>query len=208
MQIGIIGSGNIGGTIGSHFIKAGHKVMFSSRHPNKLEAMALQLGINAQVGTIAETANFGEILLLAIPHGKVPEVSKQIAHFKNKIVIDATNYYPQRDGNMPNKEANENNFSQSQWTASYLPQAHIVKAFNTIYFMSLRQKAFSKVFKMTIPIAYDNDTAGSVIKSLLNDIGFDNVVIGNLNDSAIIEPDAPLYGLEATKEEFMMHLED
>lgn len=98
MKIGIIGSGNIGGTLGKHWVKAGHQVMFSSRHPEELCSMAEEVG--ALWGTTQEAAAFGAVILLAIPYGKVRDLARQIGSLENKILIDAANPYPQRDGNV------------------------------------------------------------------------------------------------------------
>jgi 8-hydroxy-5-deazaflavin:NADPH oxidoreductase len=84
MKIGIIGSGNIGGTLGKHWAKVGHEVMFSSRHPEELETMAKQ--VNAKVGSLEETAAFGDVILLAIPFGKISPSAIEIAALIQKVV--------------------------------------------------------------------------------------------------------------------------
>ena len=76
MKIGVIGSGNIGGTLGRHWAKAGHEVMFSSRKPEELKLMAAEVG--AQTGTVQESATFGDVTLLAIPLGKIPDLAQRI----------------------------------------------------------------------------------------------------------------------------------
>ncbi len=98
MKIGILGSGNIGGTLGQHWAKGEHEVMFSSRKPEELKPMASAAG--AQIGTVEAAAAFGEVILLAIPFGKIPELAQQIGRLDNKILINATNPYPQRDGDV------------------------------------------------------------------------------------------------------------
>ena len=143
-KIGIIGSGNIGGTLGQHFAKAGHHVMFSSRNPDQLRPLVEQSGDKASVGTIEEAFIFGEVVLFAFPFGRVPEVAEKVGDAKGKIIIDANNYYPGRDGDLPGEEMKEKGLLESEWTASYFPGAHIVKAFNTIYFKRLETKAFAE----------------------------------------------------------------
>ena len=106
MKIGVIGSGMIGGTLGQHFVKAGHEVMFSSRNPEKLkDAIKNMNNNNVSYGFPEDAAQFANVILLAIPHGKVPGVSKRIGNVDKKIIIDATNYYPKRDGIEIGKEA-------------------------------------------------------------------------------------------------------
>lgn len=100
MKIAIIGSGNIGGTLGRHWAHVGHEVMFSSRNPKKLEPMAKEVG--AKTGTIKEAAAFGDVVLLAIPFGRVAEVAQQVGRLDNKILIDATE---SREGLRPPSKA-------------------------------------------------------------------------------------------------------
>lgn len=140
MKIGIIGSGNIGGTLGKHWAKAGHQVMFSSRHLEELEPMAKQL--NAQVGTIEEAAAFGDVILLAIPFGKIPEVAQQVGTLHDKILIDATNPYPQRDGDMARQVIEDDSQTATGYVATQFASIPVVKAFNSIYFKVLDEQAF------------------------------------------------------------------
>lgn len=116
MKIGIIGSGNIGGNLGKHWIKAGHEVMFSSRHPEELKPMASEVG--AQTGTTIEAAAFGEVILLAIPFGKVPELAQEIGSLDRKILIDAGNPYPHRDGDMAQKVIDDESQTATGYVAS------------------------------------------------------------------------------------------
>ncbi len=99
MKIGIIGSGNVGSAIGAVWVKAGHDVMFSSRDIEHDNALAARLGAGALAGTPREAAAFGEVLLVAVPYGALPDVGKDLADlFEDKVVIDACNPFPHRDG--------------------------------------------------------------------------------------------------------------
>lgn len=201
-QIGIIGSGNIGGTLGKHFAKAGHQVLFSSRHPEQLTDLVSEAGSNAKSGTLKEAADFGEIILLAAPFGKTPSIKDEIGSLEGKVLIDANNYYSQRDGDEPAKEMAEKGLLESEWTAHYFSGAHVGKAFNTIYFMSLKDKAFpSKNEVLAIPFAASDDQTSQTIKQLLDDIGFAGVYIGDLSATKIIQPNEALYNKELTTEE-------
>ncbi|MEA5594198.1 NADPH-dependent F420 reductase [Rivularia sp. UHCC 0363] len=192
MKIGIIGSGNIGGTLGKHWAKVGHEVMFSSRHPEELQDMAQE--VQAKVGTAEETAAFGEVILLAIPYGKVPDVAQQIGSLDNKILIDAGNPYPQRDGDIAQKVIDDESQTATGYVASLFPRAKTVKAFNSIYFKVLEEKAFqSGENRIAVQIAGDDAQAKQTVTKLIEEIGFAAQDIGDLSESSIFEPDAPLY---------------
>ena len=200
-KIGIIGSGNIGGGLGKHFAKAGHSVMFSSRHPQELQSLAEEAGPNAQVGTVEEAAEFGEVLLLAYPFGKTPQVAQQVAAPAGKVLIDANNYYPGRDGEQPGEEMQEKGLRESEWTASYYPGAHVAKAFNSIHAETLANRAFGEGVPLAVPFGAADARAREVLETLLADIGFVGVSLGDLSQTKISEPDEKLYGKEVSEEE-------
>ncbi|MGL5806677.1 MAG: NADPH-dependent F420 reductase [Xenococcaceae cyanobacterium] len=192
MKIGIIGSGNIGGTLGKHWAKAGHEVMFSSRHPEELEAMAKQA--NALVGTIEEAASFGDVILLAIPFGNIPEIARQVGSLQNKILIDATNPYPQRDGEIARQVIENNSLTATGYVATQFSGIPVVKAFNSIYFKVLEEQAFRSLDDRTaVQVASDDRAAKQTVKQLIEDIGFAPQDIGDLQSSTIFEPNASLY---------------
>jgi 8-hydroxy-5-deazaflavin:NADPH oxidoreductase len=201
-KIGIIGSGNIGGGLGKHFAKAGHEVMFSSRNPQELLPLAEEAGPNAQVGSVEEAAQFGEVLLLAYPFGKTPEVSKQVAAPAGKVLIDANNYYPGRDGEQPGKEMKEKGLLESEWTASYFPGAHVAKAFNSIAAKTLADRAFDEEgVPLAVPFGAADEKAREVLEEILASIGFVGVPLGDLSQTKISQPDEKLYGKQTSAEE-------
>ena len=192
MHIGVIGSGNIGATLGRHWAKAGHKIMFSSRHPEELQSMAEEVG--AQVGTIEETAAFGEVILLAIPFGKVAEVAQQVGPLNNKILIDATNPYPQRDGDVARQVIADPSQTATGYVASQFPGAHTIKAFNSIYFKVLEEQAFRVGDeRIAVQVCGDDPQAKQTVKQLLIDIGFAPQDLGDLSQGRLFEPGALLY---------------
>lgn len=192
MKIGIIGSGNIGGTLGEHWAKAGHEVMFSSRHPEELKLMADEVG--AKVGTTEEAVAFGEVILLAIPYGKIPDLAEQVGSLENKIIIDATNPYPFRDGDVAQKVIDDESQTATGYVASQFAGAKTVKAFNSIYFKVLEEQAFQLGDdRIAVQIASDDPQAKQTVKQLIEDIGFAPQDIGDLQSSTIFEPNAPLY---------------
>ena len=192
MKIGIIGSGNIGGNIGKNWAKAGHEVMFSSRHPEELKEMAEDVG--AKVGTTKEAAKFGKVILLAIPYGKVPDIAEQIGSLNNKILIDAGNPYPNRDGEVAQKVIDDESQTATGYVASQFRGAKTVKAFNSIYFKVLEDKAFrSGDDRIAVQVCGDDEQAKQIVKGLIEEIGFAPQDLGDLSKGVLFEPDAPLY---------------
>src|SRR5262245_38668002 len=129
MKIGIIGAGNIGGTAAKLFAEAGHEVAISnSRGPETLQDLVAELGNRARAVSIENAAKFGEVILISIPFGKYKTLP---AHaFDRKIVIDANNYYPNRDSHI--NELDQEKTTSSELLAAHLKGAHIIKAFNTM----------------------------------------------------------------------------
>ncbi len=192
MKVGIIGSGNIGGNLGKHWAKVGHEVMFSSRHPEELKPMAEKAG--AKIGTPEETAAFGEVILLAIPYGKVPDLAQQIGSLDDKILIDAANPYPHRDGDMAQKVIDDKSQTATGYVASQFPGAKTVKAFNSIYFKVIEEKAFrSGDDRIAVQVCSDDEQAKETVKQLIEEIGFAPQDLGDLSKGVLFEPDAPLY---------------
>lgn len=197
MKIGIIGSGNIGGTLGRHWAKAGHEVMFSSRNPDELKEMADS--ISAKVGTVAEAADFGEVLLLAVPLKHNEEVGNQLGDLSGKILIDATNPYPGRDGEVAQRIIDDKSQTSTGYTARLFAGAKIVKAFNSVYFKVLQEKAFREGNdRIAVQMAGDDDPAKSTVKKLIEDIGLAPQDLGGLEQGKYFEPDAPLYNRNLT----------
>ena len=130
MKIAIIGSGNIGANVARLFVRARHEVALSnSRDGQGLEALVAELGERAHATTIDNAAHFGEVALLAIPFGKYRALPANA--FKEKVVIDAGNYYQERDGKFGELDRDET--TSSELVASHLREARLVKGFNTIY---------------------------------------------------------------------------
>ena len=192
MKIGIIGSGNIGGNIGKNWAKAGHEVMFSSRHPEELKKMAEDVG--AKVGTTEEAAEFGDVILLAIPYGKVPDVAEQIGSLSGKILIDAGNPYPSRDGEMAQKVIDHESQTATGYVASLFPGAKTVKAFNSVLYEIFAEQAFKEGDeRIAVQICSDEPEAKETVKQLIEDMGFAPQDLGDLSQGVLFEPNAPLY---------------
>lgn len=189
MNIGIIGSGNIGGTAGTLWARHGHEIMFSSRHPEQLADLVQQAGPHAQTGTIAEAAAWGDVVLVAIPFGLYATLpAEQLA---GKIVIDATNYSPQRDGRI-----DLHGGTSSELIAQHLHQARLVKAFNTMYFETLRTggRPADDSDRLVLFLAGDDADTKQVVAQLIDEIGFTPIDTGGLRDGGRRqEPGTPIY---------------
>jgi 8-hydroxy-5-deazaflavin:NADPH oxidoreductase len=178
LRIGIIGAGHIGGTLAALWVSAGHEVMISSRHPDELQGLARSLGPKAHVGTPREAAVFGEVVLVSVPYGALPQVGRDLkSELAGKIVLDTGNPYPQRDGEMAVAARAKGTGGAS---AEYLPGVRLVRAFNAINSGDLRSEAHRQGAPIAIPLAGDDPQALQVAQQLVSDAGFVPVVVGPL----------------------------
>jgi predicted dinucleotide-binding enzyme len=204
MKIGVIGSGNIGSTVGTLWVKAGHPVLFSSRHPEQLKPLVDGLGSLARAGTVQEALKFGEVIFLGVPYAAYPQIGKDHAReLAGKIVLDAGNAVPARDGEIA-KEARENGIGIT--SAKYLAGARIVRAFNTLNFRKVASLSNRPEGRIAIPIASDDQEALKVTSTLVRAAGFDPVIIGSLERAKLFAQGAPLYGQEITAQEMQQRL--
>lgn len=205
MPIGVIGSGHIGGTIGALWVKNGHRVLFSSRHPEELKDMVTGLGGLAQAGTVDQAIAFGEVLFIAVPYGALPQVGRDYgAALKGKTVLDACNAVPARDGNELFDEVEKDGVGVT--SQKYLPGTKLVRAFNTLNYKIFAKEASRPDPKLAIPIAGDDPEAVKVATGLVRDAGFDPVVVGNLKDASRFQRGAAGYGQEVTAAELRQKL--
>ena len=191
MKIGMIGSGNVGSALGRVWARAGHQVMFSSRHLDQDKALAAEIGANARAGTPGEAAAFGEVLVFAVPYGALPELGKTLADsIKGKVVIDACNPFPNRDGEIANRARAE---GAGLVSAQLLPGARIVRAFNAVGAARMAS-AHEDSQRMGMPIAGDEKEAIEVASGLIREIGYEPVLIGGLEMGKYLMPGTPLGG--------------
>jgi predicted dinucleotide-binding enzyme len=189
--IGVIGSGKVGSAIGRSWIKSGHEVMFSSRNLDNDKALASELGAKARAGTPAEAAAFGEALLIAVPYGALPELGKSLGSaLKGKVVIDACNPFPARDGEIADRARDQ---GAGVTSAELLPGARIVRAFNAIGAARMGA-AIDAPGKIGMPIAGDDAQAIALASRLIRDMGYEPVVIGGLDMGKYLMPGTPLAG--------------
>jgi predicted dinucleotide-binding enzyme len=180
MKIGIIGAGNIGAATARLFVKAGHEIAISnSRGPDSLRDLVKELGEHAHAMTVDEAAQFGEVVLLAVPW-RSPEALPKPELVAGKIVIDAMNPYK------PDFTFYDlGDSTSSEETAKRLPGARLVKAFNTIYYQHLASRGRTDLpveQRHTIFVAGDDATAKRVVTQLIEQIGFAPVDTGSLRD--------------------------
>lgn len=182
VPIGVIGSGHIGGTIGGLWAKAGHPVLFSSRHPEQLKDLAAGLGPLARTGTVAEAVSFGQVIFIAVPYGALAQIGQDnAAALKGKVVLDACNAVAGRDGAIADEAARDGIGVTSQ---RLLPGTRLVRAFNSMSYMVFAREANRPDPKLAIPIAGDDPEAVQVAAGLVRDAGFDPVVVGKLGDAS------------------------
>ena len=197
MKIGIIGAGNIGGNLTRQLTKLGHHVtVANSRGPESL------LDLVTETGAIAarsdEAARGADLVIVTIPENKVPNLTKGFLSDANKgvIVIDTGNYYPQqRDGLIAEIEEG---LTESRWVSNQIGYP-VVKAFNGIYSANIIDLARSEDAsdRVALPVAGDEPAAKQVVMDLINELGFDAVDSGNIDDSWRQQPGTPVYGLVA-----------
>lgn len=198
MNIGIIGSGNIGGTVAKLFAAAGHQVAVSnSRGPETLGDLVEEIGPNARAATVEEAAEFGEVVMEAIPFGLYQELPAD--KLSGKVFITASNYSPGRDG-----EVEHGSLASSELVQRHLPGARVVKAFNTIYYVRLRDNGRPDApveERESIFVAGDDEEAKEIVSRLVEEIGFAPVDTGSITESRKQEPGSPVYNVAMTPDE-------
>lgn len=197
VKIGIVGAGNVGGTLGSVWVKAGHEVMFSSRHIEDDRELAARLGPNAHAGTPQEAAAFGEVVMVSVPYHALPDVRDALGDLiAGKVVIDTCNPFLGRDGEIA-KRAREKGAGLA--SKEMLPGARVVRAFNAIGYRRMGQMHETSGH-VAMPIASDDPEAVAIVEPLIRDIGFEPVLVGDLEMGKYLMPGTPLAG-EHTPEE-------
>ncbi|MDX2557814.1 NADPH-dependent F420 reductase [Streptomyces stelliscabiei] len=201
MKIGIIGAGNIGGNLTRRLTALGHEVsVANSRGPQTLTELAEETG--ATPVTVEEAARGAEVVVITIPLKAVPDLPSGLldAAADGVAVIDTGNYYPrQRDGRIAAIE--DDGLTESRWTEQHLGHP-MVKAFNGTYAQDIldRHRPAGAPDRVALPVAGDDETAKAKIRALIDELGFDTVDAGGLDDSWRQQPDTPVYGLRGDTE--------
>jgi 8-hydroxy-5-deazaflavin:NADPH oxidoreductase len=195
LKIGFIGAGREGGALGTLFAKAGHPVMFSSRHPETLTDLVNSAGPNAKAGTVEDAVAFGDVIFLVVPYTAVEEIGKTngAAIAKKQLLVDVSNPIPRRDGDDFVKQINDMG-GPGIATAKYFPGAKLVRAFNAIGFGKLAGDSTKGDSKIGVPIAGDDKGAIELASALITEIGFEPVLVGGLAMGKYLVPGTPLAG--------------
>lgn len=191
--LGLIGSGHIGSALARLAVDAGLDVVVSnSRGPETLSGLVEELGPRARAATPAQAAAAGDWVVVTIPFHALDTVPRE--PLTGKTVIDTGNYYPSRDGTVPELEAKES--TESELLQRHLPEAHIVKAFNNILYRHLAAlpRPAGAADRSALPISGDDPGAKQHAAELLSLLGYDAVDAGPLADSWRYQPGAPAYG--------------
>jgi predicted dinucleotide-binding enzyme len=196
MNIGIIGTGNIGGALARRFRQLGHEVAIAnSRGPDSLTALAAETG--ALAVTVTEAARGRDLVIVTIPEKRIPDLPRDLfaGAGAGLAVVDTGNYYPQqRDGRLAGLEEAS---SESRWVADHLGRT-VVKAFNNIYAEHLltHGKPAGTPGRIALPVAGDDAAAKAIVLGLVDALGFDAVDAGGLDDSWRQQPGTPVYGTD------------
>ena len=203
--IGFIGAGHIGSQVARLAISTGHAAVLSnSRGPETLAALVAELGPNARAATAVDAATAGDIVVVAVPLKNYRDVP--VAPLAGKIVIDTNNYYPQRDGQIP--ELDNESTTTAELLQAHLPTSKDVKAFNHIYAAQLTTdgRPAGTKDRRALVIAGDDVAAKATVTALLNEFGFDTVDAGPLKEGWRIQRDTPGYGPRRTTDELRKDL--
>jgi 8-hydroxy-5-deazaflavin:NADPH oxidoreductase len=198
MRIGVIGSGNIGGAAARLFAEAGHEVwLANSRGP---ESLRDEEGDGITAATVADACEHGEVVLVAIPLGAYGTLPAD--ELSDTVVIDAMNYYPGRDGHIA--ELDDDSTTSTELVARHLDGSRMVKAFNTLDAGTLEDsgRPAGDHSRLALLIAGDDEHAKRTVEELVDEIGFDPVDTGTLEEGGRFQqPGSPVYGAELTNAE-------
>ena len=203
--IGLIGAGHIGGQLARLAVAHGYDVVISnSRGPQTLASLVAELGPHARAGTPAEAAAAGDLVVVTIPLKAIDTVP--VEPLKGKIVVDTNNYYPQRDGHIP--ELDNESTTTAELLQRHLPSSKVVKAFNHIQAADLTAHAQPKGTpnRRALVIAGDDAAAKRTVAELIDRFGFDVVDAGPLAEGWRIQRDTPGYGPRRNAEELRRDL--
>lgn len=196
MKIGIIGAGFVGRAVARLATQAGHQVMLSnSRGPQTLFSLKPMIGCEA--GTVEEAADFSDMVVIAVPLNAVAQLPS--SRLKNKLIIDAVNYYPERDGQIA--ELDNGTLTTSERLAQQFPDATVVKAFNAIQMTDLEVQGLpaGDSNRRALPLAGDDEQAKKRVATLYDTFGFDPVDVGPLAEGWRFERGTPVYCVRMTR---------
>ncbi|PWC05643.1 NADPH-dependent F420 reductase [Agromyces badenianii] len=204
-DIGIIGAGHIGGTLARGLVALGHRVTIAnSRGPETLAELVAELGPNAKAGTPTEAAEAGEFVIVTVPLKAYRDIP--VEPLAGKIVIDTNNYYWERDGHVAELDAGE--ATVSGLLQAHLPKSKVAKGFNHITSTSILTDGTpaGTPDRRALATASDFEEAAALVTALYDDLGYDTVVIGPLEESWRAERDQPAYVSSQNRDELVANL--
>ena len=207
MDIGIIGSGQIGGTLARRLTALGHRgSIANSRGPESLAEFAAETG--ATPSTIQEAAKAKDIVIVAIPEAAVEQLPRNVFADTRAVIVDTGNYYPSRDGSLADIDSG---MIESEWVSQVIGQP-VIKAFNNIAAQSLATRGVppGTSGRICIPIAGDDPEAKQIVLRVIDELGFDGIDAGTLADSWRQQPGTPVYaaGLDSSAIEAALNKAD
>ncbi len=190
LRIGIIGSGTMGGALGLLWAEAGHQILFSSRNPHELMDLVQSAAPRASAGYADAAAFFGDVVLLAVPPGAIPQIGEDFGHLmQGKVVIDLTNPRADRDGPLTDEWLE---MGTGLAMAQYLPGVRLVKAFNSLGARMLRNPMRNGA-RIGVPIAGDDEEARDIVADLVRDTGLEPVIVGPLERAKEFDRGTPVW---------------
>lgn len=204
MKIGVIGSGSLGGTVGGLWVKAGHEVMFSSRHPEELTSLVRPLGPRASTGTAQQAAAFGDVILFAVPYEALRDLGSSLrALLRGKVVLDSCNPSASDHARLA-QELGTNNVGEM--SRQLLPETRLVRVFSAVDATSAEASFNRRTEKLGVPLAGDDTGAMKTAEQLVRDAGCEPVVAGNLATASRFQRGTPAFRANTTAPELQRKL--
>lgn len=190
MKIAVLGTGSVGGTLGRRWAQAGHQVVFGSRHPGsvKVQTLLAESGPNACVAGLQEAVDASDVVLLAMPWDVMESTLKSLRNLSGKVLIDCINPLNETFTGL----THGHDTSAAELVASWVPDAHVVKAFNSVSARVMNDADFGN-YKATLFYCGNDTAAKAVVHQLADELGFEPVDAGPLHNARYIEPLAMLY---------------
>ncbi|MFT8813554.1 MAG: NAD(P)-binding domain-containing protein [Oenococcus sp.] len=204
MKIAFIGSGHVGPALAKLAIKAGHEVTLANRHgADSLKDIVAGLGPKAKAVNLADIAEGQDLIVLAVPYNQIKNIDSDL--LRDKKVIDASNYFPQRDGQ--NTDLITHKIASSQLVANHFHGSEVAKAFNTFSVANLDSlaKAAGAPDRIVMTVAGDGEVK-KIATDLISEIGFQPYDAGSLAESFKIQADGPIFGFQGTLDEITKKL--
>ncbi|MFP2910607.1 NADPH-dependent F420 reductase [Pyxidicoccus sp. 3LFB2] len=199
LRLGVIGAGWLGGTVGRLWVKAGHEVLFSSRHPEELVSMTRELGPRASAGTPLQAAEFGTVLLFSVPYEALPQLGRDLQQaLRGKVVLDACNASSAGASELAQETETH---GVGKTSAKYLPGTRLVRAFSAVDATAIDSSAKRQRGKLGVPIAGDDAEAVQVAARLVRDAGCEPVLVGDLASARSFQRGGPGFRANTTAPE-------